>query len=105
MSGETKHFLLFYDVVPDYLARRAEYRDAHLAHAWGAVKRGELVLGGALADPPDGAILLFRTSGPAAVEAFASEDPYVIHGLVRGMRIREWTTVVGEAAASPVRTG
>ena len=43
-----KHFLLLYDVAPDYLARRAEFREAHLAKAWAAHARGDLVLGGAL---------------------------------------------------------
>ena len=38
------HYLLFYDVAPDYLARRGEFRAAHLALAWAAADRGELVL-------------------------------------------------------------
>ena len=49
------HFLLFYDVSDDYLARRGEFRAAHLDKAWASHARGELVLGGALADPVDGA--------------------------------------------------
>ncbi len=35
-----KHFLLFYDGAPDYLARRPHYRDDHLKHAWAAADRG-----------------------------------------------------------------
>ena len=27
------HYILLYDVVPDYVERRGEFRDAHLAHA------------------------------------------------------------------------
>ena len=76
------HFLLIYDVVPDYVARRAEFREEHLAMAQAAVARGELVLGGALADPVDGAVLLFRGESPAAAESFAKADPYVRNGLV-----------------------
>ena len=97
------HFLLFYSVADDYLSRRAAHRKAHLEHAWRAVGRGELILGGALADPPDGAILLFRGDSPAAAEAFAREDPYVRNGVVTSWRVREWTTVAGNEAASPVR--
>ena len=93
------HYLLMYDVVDDYVARRAPLRMAHLAHARAAVARGELMLGGALANPPDAAILLFRGDSPAAAEAFAREDPYVVNGLVRQWRVREWTTVVGPDAA------
>jgi hypothetical protein len=44
------HYLLMYDVGPDYLERRSPYRDSHLALAWQAHDRGEL-LGGAFADP------------------------------------------------------
>lgn len=98
-----KHFLLFYDTAPDYLERRGEHRDAHLALAWAAAERGELVLGGALADPVDGAVLLFSGDDPSVAEAFARADPYVANGLVTRWHVREWTTVVGDAAASPVR--
>lgn len=96
------HFLLFYDVVPDYAERRLPLRAAHLAHARAAVERGELVLGGALADPVDGAVLLFRCESPEVVEAFVAADPYVAAGLVTGWRVRKWTTVVGDGASAPV---
>lgn len=69
----------------------------------GAQERGELVLAGALADPPDQAVLLFRSASPTAAEAFAETDPYVINGLIRRWRVREWTTVVGDDAHTPVR--
>jgi uncharacterized protein YciI len=97
------HYLLMYDFVSDYLDRRGEYRDEHLGLAWAAAERGELLLGGALADPVDGAVLLFNGDSPAAAEAFARADPYVRSRLVINWRVREWTTVVGEGAAKPVR--
>jgi uncharacterized protein YciI len=95
------HFLLFYDLAPDYLARRGSYRSLHLKHAWDAAARGELLLGGALADPSDQAVLLFTDA--SAAESFAHDDPYVREGLVAAWRVRAWTTVVGEIAATPVR--
>jgi uncharacterized protein YciI len=98
-----KHWLLLYDVADDYLERRGQFRAAHLALAWAAVERGELVLGGALADPVDGAVLLFRAPSAEAAAAFARADPYVASGLVTKWRVREWTTVVGEGASAPVR--
>jgi uncharacterized protein len=97
-----KHFLLFYDVAEDYVARRAELRDAHLAKAWAAHARGELILGGALADPVDGAVLLFAADSPRVAEVFAREDPYVVNGLVTRWRVREWCTVAGGTAAAPM---
>ncbi|QGB60807.1 YciI family protein [Bordetella parapertussis] len=96
------HYLLFYDVIPDYPARRAQYRAEHLALARAAAQRGELVLAGALADPIDGAVLLFTGDTPAAAEAFAAANPYVREGLVTHWRVRPWTTVVGEQASQPV---
>src|SRR3984885_1384243 len=71
------HYLLFYEVAEDYASRRAEFRDAHLEKAWGASARGELVLGGALENPVDGA--------------------------VKRWHVREWMTVAGEDAAKPIR--
>ena len=95
--------MLFYEVVPDYVERRAAFREAHLALAWDAHARGHLVLAGALANPPDGAVFHFRGGSPAAAEDFAKADPYVRNGLVTRWRVREWITVVGDAAATPVR--
>jgi uncharacterized protein YciI len=97
------HYLLLYDVTPDYLERRGAFRNEHLALAWAAQARGELVLAGALAEPPDGAVFLFQGDSPAAAQAFAEADPYVRNGLVSRWRVRPWTTVVGDAASTPVR--
>ena len=98
-----KHFLLIYDLADDYLERRGLFRAEHLALGWAAVERGELVLGGALADPVDTAMLLFAGDGPEVAEAFARADPYVLNGIVRSWRVRPWTTVVGETASAPAR--
>lgn len=97
------HFLMFYILAPDYLERRQQYREEHLKLAWEAVERGELILGGALADPADFAILQFKCDSPDIPEKFAAADPYVKNGLVISYRVRPWTTVVGEDAATPVR--
>ncbi len=96
------HYLLIYDLAPDYLERRGALRAEHLTLAWAASARGELVLAGALADPVDEAVLLFQGSAEAA-ERFAHADPYVRNGLVTRWRLRPWNTVVGETASSPVR--
>ena len=100
--GVPVHYLLFYDVVDNYVERRAPFRAAHLAYAKQALERGELVLGGAFANPVDGTVLLFRGSSSAAAEAFATHDPYVVNGLVTKWRVREWTTVIGDLAENPL---
>jgi uncharacterized protein YciI len=102
-----KHYLLFYELAPDYLARRGEFRRVHLELAWKAAQSGELLLAGALNDAAggivDGAALLFRGDSPAVAEAFARNDPYVLNGLIRSWRVREWVTVAGDTAATPIR--
>jgi uncharacterized protein YciI/heme-degrading monooxygenase HmoA len=97
------YYLLFYEVGEDYASRRAKFRDAHLEKAWKASERGELVLAGALANPLDGAVLLFKGDSPEVVENFAKADPYVTSGAVKRWHVREWKTVAGEDAALPVR--
>jgi uncharacterized protein len=97
------HYLLFYEVSKDYISRRAEFRQEHLTMTWAASERGELVLAGALANPVDGALLLFKGDSPEVAEKFAEADPYVTNGIVERWYVREWTTVAGEGAAIPVR--
>jgi uncharacterized protein len=97
------HFLLFYELVPDYLERRGQYRDEHLELAREALAKGDLVLAGAYAEPSDGALLLFRGDSPEAAESFAEADPYVRNGLVTRWSVRRWTTVVGDLAEHPIR--
>jgi len=89
------YYALFYDVVNDFVARRGAYREEHLRLARAAHARGELVLGGALGDPVDGVLLVFRAADRATIEAFAKEDPYVVNGLVVRWQIRPWTVVIG----------
>ncbi len=95
------HYLLFYDVVDDYVRRRAPFRDAHLEHLRKAYERGEAVMAGALADPVDGAVLVFRGPTAEAAETFAKADPYVLNGLITSWRVRNWATVIGDGATLP----
>jgi uncharacterized protein len=97
------HYLLFYEVGDDYISRRTEFRNIHLKLGWEAAERGEFVLGGALSNPPDGAVLLFKGDSPEVAERFAKSDPYVTNGLVKRWYVREWTTVVGDLSANPKR--
>ncbi len=100
-----RHFLLFYVTAPDYLERRPQYRSVHLAKARAAKARGELILAGALADPADQAVLLFQGADKSVAEDFARTDPYVTNGLIASWNVREWTTVIGDAAAHPLPPG
>lgn len=86
------HFVLFYDYVPDVAERRGPYRDAHLSRLQELYDAGELVMAGALGDPPHGAAIVFRSAESA--ERFLGEDPYVSAGLVTAHRIESWNVVV-----------
>jgi uncharacterized protein YciI len=89
------YFALFYDVVDDFVSRRSPFREEHLRLAREAFRRGELLLGGALTDPADRALLVFHTAERSTVEAFARNDPYVIAGLVTRWEVRSWAVVIG----------
>ena len=93
------YFVLLYDLVDDYLERRGEFREEHLGIAKEASDRGELVMAGALAEPADGAILVFKSEDASVAERFAENDPYVKNGLVTKWRVRPWTVVVGGDSA------
>ena len=97
------HYLLIYELTDDYLARRADFRGLHLNLAWAAHQRGDLVLGGALSEPVDRAVLLFKGESPKVAEEFAKVDPYVVNGLIKSWTVRPWLTVVGDLASNPVR--
>ncbi len=86
------HYVLFYELVEDYVNRRGPLREQHLTLLRAAQQRGEVVLAGALANPTDRALLVFRSK--EAAEAFGQSDPYVKNGLVTRWQVREWTAVV-----------
>lgn len=101
-SGESMNFYaLFYDVVDDFLSRRAPYREEHLRLVSEANRRGELLLAGALAEPADRALLVFRAPDRSVVDDFVSHDPYVVNGLVTHWAVRPWSNVISyEPSAS-----
>jgi hypothetical protein len=89
------YYLMLYDVVDDFVNRRAPFRNDHLKLVRQAHERGELMLAGALSEPVDGAALVFRANDSLIPERFAREDPYVKNGLVKQWRVRSWNVVVG----------
>lgn len=88
------YYLLFYDVVENFVDRRTPYREDHLKLAREAHGRDELVMAGSFGEPVDGAVLVFRCSDPSTVERFAQDDPYVREGLATGWRVRKWHEVL-----------
>ncbi|MFW6098231.1 MAG: YciI-like protein [Chloroflexota bacterium] len=94
------YYTLIYHLIDDYLPQREAYRPQHLKLARQAYASGELILAGALGDPPDRALLIFRSADDSAAQAFAENDPYVQNGLVRRWEVQPWAVVIGDDAAS-----
>jgi hypothetical protein len=89
------YYLLIYKTVDDYVEKRVPFRPEHLAYADAAHARGDLFMGGALDNPADTAILVFKAESPSVAEEFARNDPYVKAGLVKEWSVRPWTVVIG----------
>lgn len=84
-----------YEVVDDFISRRAPLRPDHLKLLQEAHQRGEIVMAGAFSDPVDGAALVFRAEDAGVARRFAENDPYVTNGLVTAWRVRGWSVVIG----------
>lgn len=90
------YYILFCNVVKDYLEKRTPYREDHLKLAAEASERGELVMAGALSDPADKTVLIFKGESTAVVENFIKNDPYVKNGVVESWEIRPWNVAIGK---------
>ena len=89
------YYVLEYETGEDYVNRRAPYRNEHLGLVKEAHARGDILMGGALGDPPQGAMIIFRGDSPAVAEAFARADPYVRSGVIARWTVRPWHVVIG----------
>lgn len=72
-----KYYILKYYLADDYLERRSNFREEHLKLAGELHQKGELILGGALADPTDEALLVFYVDDKSVIENFVNKDPYI----------------------------
>ena len=98
------HYLLIYELVPDYVNRRAPLRADHLRHAW-AVERPRR--DGARRHPHRARSIApcscSRAIRPTRRGVSPEQDPYVLNGLVTRWEVRQWVTVAGDHPATPVR--
>ena len=87
----TKRQVLFYEYVTENIVeRRAPHRPTHLALLRTWQEKGRILMGGALGDPPTGALIVFADDG---AEEFVATDPYVENGLVTSWRVETWNVV------------
>ena len=89
------YYILFYDTIKDYVEKRISFREKHLSYAKAAFERGELLMAGALDNPVDKAVLIFRGHDSSAAEKFVKNDPYYLNGLITSWEIRPWAVVIG----------
>jgi uncharacterized protein YciI len=87
------YYILFYKTVENYIERRAPLRGTHLDLVHEFHSDGRLFMAGALAEPADGAVLIFRGDTPEAAHEFVSRDPYVKNGLITEWSVRPWMVV------------
>uniref|UniRef100_A0A7S0VPA4 YCII-related domain-containing protein n=1 Tax=Polytomella parva TaxID=51329 RepID=A0A7S0VPA4_9CHLO len=90
-----KYHILQYKYVPDILEKRGPYREEHLGFANAMLEAGKLVMAGAVGDPVDGAVFIFRNSSIEEIKAFVKADPYVVNDLVPSHTIGPYNVAVG----------
>jgi uncharacterized protein len=90
MADADSHILLLYDYVENMLELRAPHRDAHLERIKAGRDAGQIVMAGALGDPPTGGALVFNGVGPEEVAQFVRDDPYMKAGLITNWRAEPW---------------
>ncbi len=95
-----KTYAVFTHLVENAAERRAPHREAHLAHLRELHEGGKLLLGGALMEPMDAGLLIFRADNPAEIEALLATDAYARNGIWTKIVIREWNVVVGNVGVA-----
>ncbi len=84
------HHILFYEYVEDVLERRGPYREAHLERIRA---RDDIVMAGAVGDPPHAGAIVFKDTDPGEIEEFARADPYLEGGLITEWRVEVYKIV------------
>jgi uncharacterized protein YciI len=89
-------YVLLYQPADDVMSKAPEHFGAHSARIAEFHGRGELLMVGTFGDPQtQGSMAIFATR--AAAEEFVREDPFVLHGVVKGWEIRDWDEVLTAA--------
>jgi uncharacterized protein YciI len=84
--------VVFYDVAADGMAKAQANFPAHKQRIDEFAARGVLLMVGPWANPAEGALAVFRTREDA--EAFVTDDPFVVHGVVSGVRMKDWNEIL-----------
>ena len=93
---KSKLYVLQYDYVDDAFEKRKPHREAHLALIGKQVEKGNVILAGAVDNPPTGGLLIFRNLSQNDIEQLAQQDPYVVNGVVKKYTIKPYMAVIGD---------
>jgi uncharacterized protein len=96
-ENTNSYHVLQYNYVSDILERRGPYRAAHLEGANKMASAGKLVMAGALAEPVDGALFIFRNCDKEEIDQFVRQDPYYENGCITSYAIRPYIVVAGDS--------
>jgi uncharacterized protein YciI len=88
-----RHVLFYRYVTENIVERRAPFRAEHIALLRQWTADGRLLMGGALGNPPHGALIVFAGEGPEPAQTFAASDPYVRNAIVTEWRVEPWSVV------------
>ena len=84
--------VVLYESADDIADRAPAHFPAHKARLDEFHARGDLLLVGTFGDPQaEGAMAVF-TSREAA-EKFVEGDPFLLNGVIRGYRVRDWNEI------------
>jgi uncharacterized protein YciI len=86
-------YVVTYRAVDDFQPLAREHFPTHQARFQAFAERGDLLMIGPLAEPPNGdAMAVFTTR--AAAEEFVAGDPFVLSGIVAEWSVRAWNEVL-----------
>jgi uncharacterized protein YciI len=93
-------YVLFYESADDVSSKAPPHFPAHRARLDDFHARGTLLMVGTFANPQEeGSMAVFTTR--EAAEEFATDDPFVLNGVVREWHIRGWNEVLAESLDGP----
>ncbi|HJQ01265.1 MAG TPA: YciI family protein [Jatrophihabitans sp.] len=94
LGGSTgMKYVLTYESIEDSGPLFEQHAAAHIKHIDDYHQRGELLMIGPLQEPFNGDALSIFVSQESA-EAFAKDDPIVVHGVIKNWNVRPWREVL-----------
>jgi uncharacterized protein YciI len=82
---------------PDGQAQRKIHRSAHLARLEALAAERRVVLAGPLTDQT-GSLIVIEADSLEAAQAFAQEDPYLVHGVFDRIEVHPFLQVLPKTA-------